>query len=288
MNQSIIERVDERVEEPIWPVVSERPPNLPFNGWPFWRVSSGVSSRWFRFRIFRPWRVWCWGALLPGRFAVWCWVVVLVLIPTGESWTPTPTRPGTKRRQTHRASQPGEVRRGFRVVFITALPGDGFFGGFLPGGLLSVVSCCGFRPWFVVGAPAFRGGLWFRVGLGCWYLSLRWNVRHQHQSDQGRNRDEPAEPANPGRHVFLTALSGICFFGGPIPGPFRGVFVFCVSPLVGLVLGCHPSGGGLCFRVGLGCWYLSLRGDVGPQHQPNQGRNKDEPAEPANPGRRDF
>ena len=51
------------------------------------------------------------------------------------------------------------------------------------------------------------------------------------QPGQGRNKDEPADPANPGGQVFCTALPGVGFFGWFLPGVlFAAVSFFCVPP----------------------------------------------------------
>ena len=63
-----------RRHDPIqgWPVVaavSERPPNPSFRGWLFWWVFPGCLFAAASWSYFCPWRVWCRGALLPGRSA---------------------------------------------------------------------------------------------------------------------------------------------------------------------------------------------------------------------------
>ena len=121
----------------------------------------GVSRLFRFFPRFRPWLVWCWGVLLPGRSAVWCWVGVQVLSLWGMLDPNTnPTRGKTKNppRQPTRRGIParpsdakvGMWRRRFRRGRV--IPhSDGCIGlRAIFGGLFAVVSVSSLlRPWLV-------------------------------------------------------------------------------------------------------------------------------------------
>ena len=98
--------------------------------------------------------------------------------PCGGMLGATPTRSGAKKRRTRRAIQPGATRLLNRP-----------FGGWLS--------------WMVSARGSFRGGFVFCAppgGFGVGVTSFLWgNVGPKHHPDQGRSKDEPTEPANPGR-----------------------------------------------------------------------------------------
>ena len=209
----------------------------------------GGFSRRFRFLRFPPGGFGVGVLSFRGRSVVSRWVGVLVLIPAVECQTPTPIRPGAKQGRTRRAGQPGEARllnRPFR---------DLFFRGSHPGAFSRCFRFLRFPPGgFGVGVSSFRGRSVFsrRVGVlvlipagGCWAPT---------PTQPGTKQRRTRRASQPGEARPLNRPIGGWLFGWfPPGGLFAVVSFFCVSSLVGLVLGCPPPGGGLWFRVGLVC-----------------------------------